>query len=72
MMRSKKWLVDTHGEPIALAMIQNKVELQAKRAPTDPVYVMDHPDVPDSEDSFINQVDFSKFVINTSTGYIFN
>ena len=48
-MKDKAWLIEKYGEATALQIIQSKKDLQAKRGPNDPVWVMANPDVPDSE-----------------------
>lgn len=53
LMKDKAWLIEKYGEATALQIIQSKKDLQAKRGPNDPVWVMANPDVPDSEVSHL-------------------
>ena len=52
-MKDKDWLVQKYGEPTALQIIKTKKDLEAKRGPHDPAWVMANPDVPDSEVSYL-------------------
>ena len=51
--KTRPWLIEKYGEATALQIIQSKKDLQAKRGPNDPVWVMANPDVPDSEVSHL-------------------
>ena len=49
VMRDKTWLVDKYGLPVAQSIIDTKKDLQSKKAPSDPDFVMSNPDIPNSE-----------------------
>ena len=52
VMRDKAYLVEKFGTAGADAVIETKIQLQAKRKDHEPIYVMDNPDRP-GEDSWI-------------------
>ncbi len=56
VMRPKTWIQEKYGDVMATTVIQNKKDLQAARTKdTDPVWVMRNPDLPDSEDPFLQK-----------------
>ena len=54
VMRDKTWIQEKYGELSAASIIQSKKDLQAARTKdTDPIWVMRNPDLPDSEEPFL-------------------
>ena len=51
VMKDIKWLREKYGQDEADAIVQTKKAQQAARKPTDPVYMMDNPDLPGKEDT---------------------
>lgn len=50
VMRDKTWLIEKYTEPVAKDIMQDKRAKQSARKTHDPIYVMDNPDLPGSED----------------------
>ena len=52
-MQNKEWLVQRYGLGVAENIINSKRELQAKRKPSDPIWAMANPDIPDDRDPWL-------------------
>ena len=52
-MKARDWLVDKYGAGVADSIIAGKKALQASKGPFDPEYVMDNPDIPNSEETYL-------------------
>ena len=52
-MKNRSWLVEKYGEGVADSIIATKRELELKRKPSDPHYVMENPDIPGSKETFL-------------------
>ena len=52
-MKTFAQLCEKFGTTVANTIRSNKKELQSKRKASDPIWVMAHPDCPDSEDFWL-------------------
>ena len=60
-MRSFAELQKQFGDAMATCLQKTKREMQAKRKPTEPMYVMDHPDFPGNAEPILHLVEVCRF-----------